>query len=181
MPRKKPRVPKPLELLFVLIDSCIHRLSPNAWKVVCYVAAQDMRVYAEWLEFDREPMLFFVKRDIEGMTHGNLIFPPGAPAERSYRPVQDGPAVPGQPGPARFPVISLDNFCHGVRLKRGYRDYGTGLSKSSVAEAIKEALRSEILVRERHQSMTGRDLASLYAIDWDRVQEYDWRRRKGLK
>jgi hypothetical protein len=25
----------------------------------------------------------------------------------------------------------------------------------------------------------GRDLANLYGINWDRVQEYDWQRRKG--
>jgi predicted transcriptional regulator len=55
------------------------------------------------------------------------------------------------------------------------------LSKSSVAKAINEALQSGILVRTRWKSATGRDLPSLYAIDWDLVQEYDWKRRKGLR
>ena len=66
-------------------------------------------------------------------------------------------------------------------VKRRRRDYGTGLSKSSVAEAINEAIGVGILVRERNKSSAGRDLSSLYAIDWDRVQQYDWERRKGLK
>jgi hypothetical protein len=40
-----------------------------------------------------------------------------------------------------------------VKIKRRWRDYGTGLESGS-----------------------GRDLSSLYAINWDRVQEYDWAR-----
>jgi hypothetical protein len=55
------------------------------------------------------------------------------------------------------------------------------LCKSSLAEAINEAIQSGILIREHHKSQTGRDLASAYGINWDRVQQYDWQRRKGPK
>ena len=49
-------------------------------------------------------------------------------------------------------MISLQEFSHGKRLKRRWRDYGTGLSKSSVAAAILEAVQSGILVHERRKS-----------------------------
>jgi hypothetical protein len=100
--------------------------------------------------------------------------------ERPYRSDDRAPAVPGEQR-GRFAIISLNAFCHGTRLQRRWRDYGTGLSKSSVAEAINEALQSRILVRERHKSAAGRDLPSYYAIDWDRVQEFDWQRRQNRR
>jgi hypothetical protein len=178
MLRKKPSAPEPLELLFMLVDSCMPRLSPNAWKVVTYVAAQHLRVHPELLECTQDPGLFFLGQDLEKV---GIIDSSGRSGERPYRLVSDGPNVPGQPGRARFAVISLNELCHGLRIKRGWRDRGTGLSKSSVAQAIKEALQSGILVREHQHSERGRDLSSLYAIDWDRVQEYDWERRKGPK
>jgi hypothetical protein len=83
--------------------------------------------------------------------------------------------------PAVFPAISLQDFRYGVRVRRRWRDYETGLSKSSVAAAIKEALASGILVQQRNKSATGRDLPSLCAIKWDRVQELDWATRRNLK
>ena len=178
MPRKKPSAPEPLELLFMLVDSCMPWLSPNAWKIVSYVAAQHLRVHPELLERIRDPGSFFLGQDLEKV---GIIDSSGRSGERTYRQLSGGPSVPGQPGPARFVVISLHELCQGLRIKRGWRDRGTGLCKSSVAKAIKEALQSGILVREHQHSERGRDLSSLYAIDWDRVQEYDWERRKGPK
>jgi hypothetical protein len=169
--RKKP-VPGPLELFFMLVDSCMHRLRPNAWKVVSYVAAQHIRVHPEWIERRLYPIDFLTQQVAE---HVGIIDPSGDSRERPYRP--GGPAVPGEQT-GRFAIISLDVLCRGVKIKRRWRDYGTGLSKSSVAKAINEALKSGILVRQKNKSGRGRDLSSLYAIDWDRVQEYDWQRRK---
>jgi hypothetical protein len=134
-----------------------------------------LRIHEEWLARLRDPALFFFRQDLEKV---GIMDSSGESGERPYRPVPDGPAVPGWEGPARFAIISLDVLCHGVKIKRRWRDYGTVLSKSSVAEAIKEALESGILVRKRRRSSSGRDLSSLYAINWDRVQEYDWQRSK---
>ncbi len=174
MSRRKVIIPRPLDLFFMLVDSCLHRLSANGWKVVCYVAAQHLRVHKEWLEKDRDPALSSLKQDLAA---GAGIIEATKPTEHPYRSNDRAPALPGEQR-GRFAVISLDSLCHGTRLQRRWRDYGTGLSKSSVAEAINEALQSGILVRERHKSGAGRDLSSFYAINWDRVQEYDWERRK---
>lgn len=176
LPRNPPQ-PGPLDLFFMLVDSCMHRLSPNTWKVVSYVAAQRLRVHSEWLERLRDPAGFALRRDLEQV---GIIDNSSESRERPYRSVSEGPLVPGQQT-SRFPLISLNELCVGKRVKRRRRDYGTGLSKSSVAEAINEAIGVGILVRARHKSSAGRDLPSQFAIDWDRVQEYDWQRRKGLK
>ena len=175
MPRKKPSAPTPLDLLFMLADSCMHRLSPNAWKVVCYVAARHLRVNCEWLESIRNPALFALHRDLEKV---GFLEPSGESGAHPYRP--GGPAVPGEPV-GRFAVISLQELCAGRRIKRRRIDFGTGLSKSSVSKAVNEAIGSGILVRETQKSANGRDLPSGYGINWDRVQENDWARRKGRK
>ena len=177
MPNRK-YPPTPLDLLFMLCDSCVHRLSPNAWKVVSYIASQHLRVQFEWLAFHRGPAAFALSRDLERVAV--ITDPPAGTGERPYRLVDGDAAIPGSRGPGRFAVISLDQICHGVKIKRRRRDFGTGLSRSSAAEAINQALGSGILARERRKSSTGRDLSSAYGINWDRVQEFDWQRRKGL-
>jgi hypothetical protein len=174
MARRKVNIPTALDLFFMLVDSCMNRLSSNAWKVTCYIAAQHLRVHEEWLERHQNPGSYYLSQDLAA--GAGIIDAPDS-SERPYRFDRRAPAVPGEQG-GRFALISLNAICGGVRLRRRWRDYGTGLSKSSVADAINEALHSGILVRERHQSEAGRDLPSYYAIDWDRVQEYDWLRRK---
>lgn len=174
---RRKKIPAPLDLFFMLIDSCMHRLSPNAWKLVCYVAAQHLRVHPEWLDRFEDPIMAALHRDLAQV---GIMGAAGPPAERSYRLVPDGPYLPGE-ATSRFVVISLRDFCKGLRLRRRRRDFGTGLSKSSLAAAIKEAVRSGIVVQRRNKSGAGRDLASLYAIDWDLVQQLDWARRKNRK
>jgi len=175
---RKKTIPGPPELLFMLMDSCMHMLSPNAWKVVCYVAVQQLRVHTEWLERVLDPGTAAMRSDFEKV---EIYEAPAKSGERSYRRVDGCPCLPGE-RTSRFVVISLRHFCIGVRdVKRRRRDFGTGLSKSSVAAAIKEGVQSGILVQRRNKSGAGRDLASLYGIDWDRVQELDWARRKNLK
>jgi hypothetical protein len=177
MSRGKVTIPTPLDLFFMLVDSCMHRLSPNAWKVVCYVAVQHLRTHGEWLEKNRDPALFALRQDL---TAGAGFIEAPESTQYPYRSDDRAPAVPGEQR-GRFAIIPATTFCQGVKINRRWRDYGTGLSKSSVAKAINEALQSGILVRERHKSAAGRDLPSFYAIDWDRVQEVDWERRKSLK
>ena len=177
MPDKQPQQPGPLDLLFMLVDSCMHRLSPSAWKVVCYVAVQHLRVHSEWLERILNPASYALGQDFAEI---GIIDSSGESGERPYRSVLEAPTIPGE-RTCRFPVISLKNFAEGMRLKRRWRDYGTGLSKNSVIGAVHEALQSGILVRQHVKSSAGRDLPNLYAIDWDRVQEYDWQRRRDRK
>lgn len=176
MPQRKPYEPGPIELFFMLVDSCMHRLSPNAWKVLCYVAAQHLRVHEEWLQKIRDPGGSALSLDLEKV---GVINSPGESEERPYRRDADAPPIPGE-RTNRFAVISLDVLCSGLRIKRRRRrDDGTGLSKSSVAEAIKEAVRSGILVHKRSHTLAGRSQSSHYAINWDRVQNYDGERRRG--
>ena len=182
MPRKRIREPEALDLLFMLVDSCMHRLSSNAWKVVSYVASQHLRVHGEMLARQQDPAGFFLRQDFEslGILQVGILNASSETGVRPYRSVPNGPKLPSERG-VRLPVISLRHLCDGTRVNRRWRDYGTGLIKSSVAEAIKEAIQSGILVREHHRSANGCDLASLYGIDWDRVQEYDWQRRKNRR
>lgn len=161
----------------MLADSCMHRLSPNAWKVVCYVAAQHLRVHPEWLARIKDPGGVALQHDLEKF---EIFDVPGESGERPYRSDQGAPPVPGEQV-GRFSLISLAELRHGKRIECRWRDHGTGLSKSSVAKAINEAVQVGILVHERSKTMRGRDLSSGYGIDWDRVQEYDWQRRKGRK
>lgn len=71
-------------------------------------------------------------------------------------------------------VISLREFSEGVRIKRKWRDYGTGLSKSSVAGALNEAERVGVLVRQRgRRGANNRSMASKYGINWRQVREWD--------
>lgn len=53
------RVPQPEDLLFMLVDSVMARLSPNAWKVVSYIASQHMRVQDEFFFRRADPAMFF--------------------------------------------------------------------------------------------------------------------------
>jgi hypothetical protein len=123
MPHKKPTTPTPLDLLFMLIDTCMHRLTPNAWKVVCYVAAQHLRVHSELLERISNPAIFALNQDLE---KAGRPVPSGESGERHYRPVANGPTVPAWGDQSRFAVISLDELCHGIRTKRRWRDHERG-------------------------------------------------------
>jgi hypothetical protein len=152
----------------------MYQLSANGWKVVSYVAMQCLRLYPE-RDFARQnPGLAALHNDLFKMG-----MHPGLPPtdDRPYR------NVTGEFGEAqRFAVLSLDQLCHGVRTEKGrFRDYGTGLSKSSVAEAVNEAIAEGILLRKRQKSSVGRDLGSLYGINWDLVPELNWWRAKGKK
>ena len=174
MPRKQP--PQPEDMLFMLVDSVMARLSPNAWKVVSYIASQHMRVQADFFYRRANIALLYLNRDIKQMTGIDMDDTVKLPGEqRPYR--SGGPALPCacwvHDGP-RFAVLSLAQICSGVRVKDRWQDHGTGLTKSSVAEAINEAITAGIVIRQRRKGSTGGDYASLYAIDWDKVQELDW-------
>jgi hypothetical protein len=173
---KSKTAPSVLDLLFALSDSCMHWLSANAWKVVSYVAAQCLRLYPER---SGPALIAALNADLERMLGPDYVAQVARRQcrldERVYRTVSTefGESQ-------RFAVVSLEQICRGVRIRsRRFQDYGTGLGKSSAAEAINEAIRAGILIRKRRKDMHGRDVASLYAIDWDRVLELDWLRKRG--
>jgi hypothetical protein len=175
--RKQP--PQPEDLLFMLVDSVMARLSPNTWKVVSYIASQHMRVQEEFFLRRANIAVFYLNRDIKQATGIDMDTVAVNGEQRPYR--QGGPALPCAcwiHDPPRFAVLSLSQICSGVRVKDRWQDHGTGLTKSSVAKALKEAIAAGIVIRERRKGSTGVDGASKYAIDWDKVQEVDWARRK---
>lgn len=177
---RKQLPPRPLDLLFMLADTCMAKLSPIAWKVVSYIAVEHLRAHPELLLSVSDPLRYHFNRDAEAL--GVLIdssanLPPGS--DRPYRTVGGAAPVPGETA-ARLAVISLAEICKGVQVKGKSLKRGTGLSKSSVAKAVNEAVNSGIVLRQPRQSTKGRDLSSLYGIDWDMVQYRDWERRKGL-
>jgi hypothetical protein len=114
------------------------RLSANGWKVVSYVAAQCLRLYSERDLERQNPALAALHNDLFKMGM-HLRLPPA-----DGRPYRNVTAEFGEA--QRFAVLSLDQLCHGVRTEKGrFRDYGTGLSKSSLAEAVNEAIAEGIL------------------------------------
>ena len=147
----------------------MYRLSANGWKVVSYVAMHCLRLYPE-RDFARQnPSLAALHNDFFKMGR-SIPLPPTD--DRPYR------NVTGEFGEAqRFAVLSLHQLCHGVRTEKGrFQDYGTGLSKSSLTEAINEAIAESILIRKPQKSSGGRDLPSLYGINWNLIRERNWRR-----
>ena len=73
-------------------------------------------------------------------------------------------------GRSQFTPISLRQFCQGRRLpKGGYSDAGTGLSKSSVTDALNEVIEKGIILRKKQSGWQGKALTSYYAVDWEKV------------
>ena len=79
---QKTRARAELELYFMLFDSCMPRLSPNAWKVVCYVAGQHLRVHSEWLDRKLDAALSALGRDLDAIGNIDSL---GESGERPYR------------------------------------------------------------------------------------------------
>ena len=154
----------PLSLIFALCDGCMHMLGANAWKVVIYVGRRNVEAYAA----ANDPMNL-LRSDL------SKILP--ELADRAFGCDQpDAAHLEGVQGRSQFPVlftpISLQQFCQGRRLpKGGYSDAGTGLSKSSVTDALKEALEKGMILRKRQSGWQGKALTSSYAVNWEKVFE----------
>lgn len=176
--KKTKAPPSPLDLLFMLADSCMHKVSPEAWKVISYVAVQHIRVYPEYLERLKSPLARQWNLDVESRGMINILPDASDGNERPYRP-WNGPGLPQTDSGPRGVVLSVQQIRNGLRTKRRWRDHGTGLGRTSAYEAIKEAETIGILVRQR-RNIKGKDVASLYGIEWDRVQELDRQRQKNL-
>jgi hypothetical protein len=140
----------------------MHLLSAAAWKVVTFIARDDLIRQAE-----ESSALGALRRDMFAVS-GIALGHPTGPDERAVpAPVSDkGPA-------ASWTKLSLAEICRGVRVpgKRSMQNRGTGLTKGSAVKAVKEAKCLGILRHRRNTSPTRGYGASSYSISWKRVTE----------
>jgi hypothetical protein len=153
----------------------MHMLGANAWKVVMYVGRRNVQAYAaandpvNLLKSDLSKIVPELaetfSRDQSNAAHLEVVH------DRSLE------------FPVLFTPISLEQFCRGQRLRKGgYVDGGTGLSKSSVTDAINEAIEKGIIRRRKQSNWQGKALPSLYAVCWERVfQLAEERKKRGSK
>ena len=179
---------EPLALLNMLSDCAMHLLSPQAWKVVSFIARLNIEhCFEEW-EATHNP-LRLLQRDISRVTRGHLgeDLPPSqdqiAKVERDFAVssiLSSGGASRRDSSPQWWSTVSIHEICEGIRhpKNRRYRTCGTGMPKTSAVQGINEALSSGILQRRRRKNAKGRDLPSAYSIDWGTVLELEQHRRK---
>jgi hypothetical protein len=170
---KRQQFRDPLTLLFSLCDSCMHVLSANAWKVVMYVGRQCV----DQLRKENDPVSI-LRRDLVEKVH-SLAGMPGwgpEPGPSQLEIIHDN----NPRRPKVFAPISLGQFSLGKLDANGKRlDGGTGLSKSSITDAINEAIDTGILIR-KVRKRDREDLPSMYGINWETVDELakDLKRRR---
>jgi hypothetical protein len=140
----------------------MHLMSAAAWKVLTFVARDDLIRRAE----ESSPF-GALRRDafaVSGIDFGH----PTEPEARA------APAlVPDNEPTGRWTQLSLAEICLGVRVpgKRSRQNRGTGLTKGTAVQAIKEAERLGILRHRRNTSPSRGYGASSYSISWKRVTE----------
>jgi hypothetical protein len=140
----------------------MHLLSPTAWKVVTFIARDDLMRYAE----ETHP-LGALRRDVFEAIGIDLRESIG-PEDRA-----DPVLVSDRYAAAKWTQFSLAQICDGVRVsgKRHMQVCGTGLAKSSAVQAIQEAVRLGVLRHRRNTSQSHGNGASSYSISWERVAE----------
>lgn len=151
------RAPEPIELLFALFDGCLSAVTPKAWKTICYIARESVGAYARKYKADHTA-LGALARDIVAVDA--TIWQPGPKRKKGT----NGPGleIVGKGGPSDlFTAVSLASICR-----------ATGLSKSSVAEAVNEAIAVGVIERRARKSSKGGSLASVYRINWDTAREW---------
>ena len=149
----------PLDRWSELCD-VMHLLSATAWKIVTFIARDDLIRHAE----ETSPV-GALRRDLFRVGGIDISRPTGSEERADLTPVED-PA-------ARWTQLSLAEICRGVRVpgKRSMQNRGTGLPKSSAVAAIKEAESLGILRHRRNRSQSRGYGASSYSISWKRVME----------
>ena len=152
----------PLDRWSELCD-VMHLLSATAWKVVTFIARDDLTRYADELS-----PFAALRRDVFA-AGGIDIGQPSGPDERAGLAV-----VPETDSAAKWTQLSLAEICRGMRVlgkRNTVQNHGTGLTKSSVVQAIQEAERLGILRHRRNRSQSRGFGASSYSISWKRVTE----------
>jgi hypothetical protein len=140
----------------------MHLLSASGWKVVTFIARDDLIRQA-----DESSVFGALRRDLFKMGAIDTGQTTG-PEERA------GLAVVRDEDPdGKWTQLSLAEICSGVRVpgKRSMQNCGTGLTKSSAVAAIREAARLGILRHRRNTSRSRGYGASSYSISWKRVTE----------
>jgi hypothetical protein len=158
---RKADIVGPIDRLSELCD-VMHLLGPTAWKVVTFIARDDLMRYAE-----ETSSLGALRRDlfkVRGIDTQKAI----GPEDRA-----DLVAVSDRHPTAKWTQFSLAQICDGVRVsgKRHIEVCGTGLAKSSAVQAIQEAVRLGVLRHRRNTSQSRGYGASSYSIPWERVAE----------
>jgi|ERR1700752_517592 len=166
------KLPDVLDLFFCLIDASLGALSPNAWKVVTFVATHVLTAHRDEWRLKHDPQVLLLK-DIRKVLAG-YGQPPASPHEDP-----------------RFEVMAVDSpdawfpTLWAARLSLTQISRATALSKSSTAAAAREALKLGVLKKAVERSPRLDYMPSLYAIDWnwvqDRAEKLDRRRRYALK
>ena len=158
--------PWPVARFFILADSCMRLVTPPGWKVLSYIARQNLEtLYNEWES--RYSPIALITRDLTRATGIPLSEPQPSPALGPHLLEADSSEPKEQ-----FVPISFAEFCRGSRKPNGtYRNFGTGLSKSAVVKAIHELLQLGVIERRRRHAGTGGDMSTLYRIAWSRVEE----------
>ena len=140
---------RPMDLVAALHAS-MAELSATAWKVVSHVGFLNIHHYSEQWMAGNDPV-HLLNQDMAAATNK----PPVDSEEISGGVFE---IVPGLRVP--YAKVSLQEF-----------SAATGLSKSAVASAIKEAIAVEILERRKHRAPHHGDLPSLYRLNWGRIME----------
>jgi hypothetical protein len=158
---RKANIVGPVDRLSELCD-VMHLLSPAAWKVVMFVARDDLIRYAEETSWGGA-----LRRDLYN-AGGIDIEEPTGPEERA-----DLVVVSNQDPAVKWTQLSLAQICGGVRVsgKRHMQNCGTGLTKSSAVVAINEAVHLGVLRHRRNRARSRGYVASSYSICWERVAE----------
>jgi hypothetical protein len=155
--QKPPR--DPLSLIFALCDGCMHKLGANAWKVVIYVGRRNVEAYAEKLRLANDPMSR-LRSDVAQIDPelADSAFRCDQPNAADLEVVHERSLQ----FPLLFTPISLYEFSQGRRLpKGGYSDAGTGLSKSSVTDALKKAIEKGIILKRKKSDWQGKALTTI--------------------
>jgi hypothetical protein len=132
------------------LHASMAELSATAWKVVSHVGYLNIQHYTEQWMAANDPV-HLMKHDIATYTNE----PPVDSEEISGGVFE---IVPGLK--VSYAKVSLQEFCS-----------ATGLSKSTVASAIKEAIAAGILERRKHRAPHHGDLPSLYRLNWHGLVE----------
>jgi hypothetical protein len=160
--RARANLSDPLTLLFTLCDTCMPLLSGNAWKVVSYVGRKNLSE----LRSAGDPVNLLMS-DLAEIVPDVANSLRRADSKPSLEIVYDNSGFP-----RIFTPVSLAEFSRGERLPNGKnRDGGTGLSKSSVTDAINEAIAKGILERKKRASRRAKAMPSVYGVNWQKVFE----------
>jgi hypothetical protein len=167
---RKARTPSahPFDLIVQLTGACLRTLRPNAWKVVSVVAIRVLVIVRREWNWHNDPKTIlhndiskiwpdFPHQPIQVYEDPTVEFIAGDSPDSPY------PTIPSVP-------ISLTEFCS-----------ASGLSRSSTASAIRQAVSVGVLKKIPRKDFRNVYAPSHYAIDWNWVSEAAKKEEKRLR